>query len=386
MNPRMSLEEFVNFVRSKPLAEVAALPDDVLPDNLPAEMVRTAPQPLRGVLEKFAFSIGVRELREQQMFEQSFGVAAARAVDLAHDKEADIELNRLQQKIQDLAPTLANWRLKKMTHYAMGQALAPLRADVVEIHGLRARLARASLLLADCQKLPATETQPRFSAKIKQGITLINAQARKIDNALGEFHNLHMEVVAAELSEKRRQIDTSDNNKKELFEQIQALEAVIHRPASLSEKLMPWAKNKQLEENKQRLSELHQRILGEDWVMGENQLMRWLDVLVDASLYASQQSPVQETAKEDLYALLIAFCEQQEAAARNVARNPFVQANPEQAIQFMLMSERMILDYFSRKRAEISEWLGSAASDRLSSLDNLEKQLINEMKHNLKLV
>ena len=48
MNPRMSLEEFVNFVRSKPLAEVAALPDDVLPDNLPAEMVRTAPQKVVG--------------------------------------------------------------------------------------------------------------------------------------------------------------------------------------------------------------------------------------------------------------------------------------------------------------------------------------------------
>ncbi|MGD9888848.1 MAG: hypothetical protein AB7S56_06230 [Halothiobacillaceae bacterium] len=51
----------------------------------------------------------------------------------------------------------------------------------------------------------------------------------------------------------------------------------------------------------------------------------------------------------------------------------------------MLMSERMIFDYFARKRAEISEWLGGAAAERLRSLDGLEKQLISEMKSNLNL-
>lgn len=164
---------------------------------------------------------------------------------------------------------------------------------------------------------------------------------------------------------------------------MQALEEVIRRPVSLANKLMPWAKNKQIEDNKERLSELHQRILSEDWVMSETQLMRWLDVLVDANLYAPEQAQQLEQAREDMFFLLTAFCEQQEAAARSVARNPFVQADPQQAIQFMLMSERMILDYFARKRAEISEWLGSTAADRLQSLDGLEKQLILEMKQNL---
>lgn len=378
MTQRMSLEEFVNFARSTPIKELAECSVDRLPNNIPDEMIRNTAQPLRGVLEKMAFEIGVRELREQQVFEQMFGTSAARAVDLAQDQESEIARNQLQQKLDDLAPTLNTWRQKKLSNYGMGQAIMPAREAVVQIHSLRARIARAMLVLSDCLKNPA-----QFTEKLQSNLERLNQQAHELDAALGRFHTLHLEISAAEMREKRIQINASDNNKKELFEQIQALEEIIHRPASLASKLMPWAKNKQLEENKERLSELHQRILSEDWVMSETQLMRWLDVLVDANLYAADQSQQLEQAREDLYFLMTSFCEQQEAAARNVARNPFVQADPEQAIQFMLMSERMILDYFARKRAELSEWLGNTAAERLDALNQLEKQLIEEMRHNL---
>ncbi len=380
MTQRMSLEEFVNFARSKPIKELAEFPVELLPSNIPSEMIRSTAQPLRGVLEKMAFEIGARELREQQTFEHMFGTSAARAVDMAQDNEAEIAHNQLQQKIQDLAPTLNSWRQKKLSNYGMGQAIVPLREAVVHIHSLRARLARAMLVLSDCLKKPA-----QFADKLQLSYERLSKQAREIDAALGRFHTLHLEVSAAEMHEKHLQIDASDGNKKELFEQMQAVEEAIRRPVSLANKLMPWAHRKQLEENKERLSELHQHILSEDWVMSETQLMRWLDVLVDANLYAPDQAQQLEHAREDMYFLLTAFCEQQEAAAHNVARNPFVQADPQQAIQFMLMSERMILDYFARKRAEISEWLGSAAADRLQSLDGLEKQLLIEMKQNLHL-
>lgn len=375
---RMSLEEFVGMIRSRQIQELANLPLESLPDNIPAELIRGAAQPLRGLLEKLAFEVGARELREQQLFERMFGSTVARAIDLAHDNEAEIAHQLLLQKITDLTPTLEKWRSGKMTNYAMGQAIQPLRESVIQIHSLRARLARATLVLQDCLKNPGS-----FTEKLQHNIARLNKQAGEIDLALGDFHRLHLEIVAAEMHEKHLQINASDGNKKALFEQLHAIEEVLRRPASLASKFMPWANRKQTEENKERLSELHQRILSEDWVMSETQLMRWLDVLVDANLYATDQTALLKSAREDMYFLLTAFCEQQEAAARNVARNPFVQADPQQAIQFMLMSERMILDYFARKRAEINEWLGTAATERLHSLDDLEKQLIAEMKKNL---
>jgi len=82
--------------------------------------------------------------------------------------------------------------------------------------------------------------------------------------------------------------------------------------------------------------------------------------------------------------LLNAFCEQQEAAAKKIARNPFVQADPKQAIEYMLISERFILDYFAKKRAEVIEWLGNAADNRLQTLEGLEANLGIEMKRNLR--
>lgn len=378
MNQRMTLEEFTSYARSTPVKDLLNLPLDRLPDSIPNELIRNSPIPLRGALEKLAFDLGARELREQQLFEQLYGVAAARAVDLAHDNEAEIAHVRLRQKIADLEPVLEKWRQGKMTHYAMGQAMFPLRESVTQIHTLRARQARAQLVLADCVEKPGY-----FSETIQRNVELLRQQALEIDTALGEFHHLHIEVTAAEMQEKHRQISASDNRKKELFDQLAALEEIVHRPTSFANKLMPWANRKQEDANKERLSELHQRILSEDWVMSETQLMRWLDVLVDANLYAAEQKQLLANVQVDMHFLLTAFCEQQEAAARNVARNPFVQADPQQAIQYMLMSERMILDYFSRKRAELNEWLGRAAEDRLQALDGLEKQLIAEMQRNL---
>jgi len=378
MTKRMSLEEFVNFARSASIKEVAAIPPELLPDDIPSEMIRRTTQPLRGVLEKVAFDIGARELRDQQLFAKMFGTTAASAVNMSKGNEAAIAHQQLQLKIQDITETLGAWRQRQITNYAMEMAIKPLRESVVQIHALRARLAHAILILADCLKDP-----PQFAEKIQKAHERLNSQARILDAALGEFHNLHLEISAAEMREKHLQIDASDGNKKEFFDQLLAAEAAVHNPASLASRLMPWAKNQQLEDSKERLNELHQRILGEDWVLSETQLMQWLDVLVDANLYAAGQSQLLEQARDDMHFLLIAFCEKQEAAARNVARNPFVQADPQQAIQFMLMSERMILDYFARKRAEISDWLGDAAAERLESLNQIEKQLIEEVRRKL---
>ena len=102
---RMSLEEFVGLIRSKQVQELANLPLDSLPDNIPSELIRNSAQPLRGLLEKMAFDIGARELQEQQQFERTFGSTAARAVDLAHDNESEIAHQMLLRKIADLAPS-----------------------------------------------------------------------------------------------------------------------------------------------------------------------------------------------------------------------------------------------------------------------------------------
>jgi hypothetical protein len=44
------------------------------------------------------------------------------------------------------------------------------------------------------------------------------------------------------------------------------------------------------------------------------------------------------------------------------------------------------LDYFSNKKSSITAWLGEAAQNRIDSLGVLEKQLMTEMRKNIKRV
>ncbi|TQV64882.1 MAG: hypothetical protein FNT29_03370 [Halothiobacillaceae bacterium] len=381
MSQRLSVDEFVAKVRSLSVVEIGKLPLETLPETIPSDLIRNSPQPLRGVLEKLAFDVNVHELREQQGIEKTFGNTAAQAMDKARGYEADIAIARLRQKMADIAPSIEKWRAGKVTHYAMAQTMQTVRELVHDLHAERARLARAELVLHDCLANP-----DRFSARLQDAMERIRHFAGKIDLTLGEYHALQLEVTAAEMTDKRRQIQESDQKKKGLLEDLTALEEQLKRPTSLFSRLVPWTARKHEEGLKHNISDMHQRILSEEWVMAETQLTRWLDSMVDASLYMSAGTTQQHlrSARLNLFYLLNAFCEQQEAAAKQIARNPFIQVDPKKAIEYMLMSERFILDYFAKKRAEIIEWLGNAADTRLRSLENLEIDLITEMKRNIR--
>lgn len=382
MSQRMSIDQFISMVRSMPLDKVASLPLETLPETIPADLIRNSPQPLRGVLEKLAFDLNVHELREQQALEQQFGNQAAQALDKARGLEADLAIARLRQKIKDITPALEKWRAGKMTNYAMSQTMRGLREVVTEVHAERARLAKAEIVISDC----LLNNPGRFEGRLRDALERLKHFSGKVDAILGEYHALQLEVAAADMNDKRRQINDSDLKKKDLLEELTALEEQLKRPASLFSRLLPWGAKKQEESLKQRISDLHQRIMSEEWVMAESQLTRWLDAIVDASLYINSTATEQNLrqARLNLFFLLNAFCEQQEAAARQVARNPFIQVDPKKAIEYMLMSERFILDYFAKKRAEIIQWLGNAADNRLRQLEHLEVDLISEMKRNMR--
>lgn len=382
MSQRLTVDQFISMVRSMPLDKVASLPLETLPETIPAELIRNSPQPLRGVLERLSFDLNVHELREQQALEQQFGNQAAQALDKARGYEADIAIARLRQKIADTTPALEKWRAGKMTNYAMSQTMHGLRKIVTDVHAERARMAKAELVISEC----LLNNPGRFEGRLRDALERLKNFSDKLDATLGEYHALQLEVAAADMNDKRRQINDSDLKKKDLLEELNALEEQLKRPTSMFSRLLPWGAKKHEENIKHRISDLHQRIMSEEWVMAEGQLTRWLDAMVDASLYVNSPATQQNLRQSrlNLFFLLNAFCEQQEAAAKQVARNPFIQVDPKKAIEYMLMSERFILDYFAKKRAEIIQWLGNAADSRLRALEHLEVDLISEMKRNMR--
>lgn len=381
MSQRLNLEEFTAMVRELSAAELAKLPLDILPETIPTQLIRNAPGPTRAVLEKMAFAASQAELRAVQRMDQTLGATVLQAMDKARGYEAEIAISRLQHRMEDLKPTLNKWRAEKISHHSMAQSMLTLREEVRELQAERARQARAEVVL-----IQALQNPGGFAERIRQALDGVRAVSNKVDRSLGDYLILQLEVSSADMAEKRTQISEADKVRAALFEELAHLEEQVKSPGSWIARLMPWNSHKKEDFLRQQISDLYQRVMNEEWVMAESQLIRWLDVIVDASLYGSSDEGQNHlrSARLNLFFLLNAFCEQQEAAAKKIARNPFVQADPKQAIEYMLISERFILDYFAKKRAEVIEWLGNAADTRLKTLEGLEANLVVEMKRNLR--
>jgi len=381
MSQRLNIEEFSAMVRELSPAEIAKLPLEIMPETIPTQLIRNAPAPMRAVLEKIAFAASQAELRAVQRMDQSLGATVLQAMDKARGYEADIAIARLQHRMQDLKPTLERWRNGKISHHSMAQSMLTLREEVRELQAERARQARAEVVL-----IQALQNPGGFADRLRQALDGVRSVSNKVDRSLGEYLVLQLEVSSADMAEKRNQISEADKVRAALFEELAHLEEQVKSPSNWMARLMPWNSRKKEDFLRQQISDLYQRVMSEEWVMAESQLIRWLDVIVDASLYGSSDAGQNHlrSARLNLFFLLNAFCEQQEAAAKKIARNPFVQADPKQAIEYMLISERFILDYFAKKRAEVIEWLGNAADTRLQTLEGLEANLVTEMKRNLR--
>ncbi|MGD9887841.1 MAG: hypothetical protein AB7S56_01055 [Halothiobacillaceae bacterium] len=381
MSQRLNLEEFTAMVRELSPAEIAKLPLDIMPETIPTQLIRNAPAPMRAVLEKIAFAASQAELRAVQRMDQALGATVLQAMDKARGYEAEIAITRLQHRMRDLQPTLERWRAEKISHHSMAQSMLTLREEVRELQAERARQARAEVVLIQALANPGG-----FAERLRQALEGVRSVSNKVDQSLGSYIVLQLEVSSADMAEKRTQISEADKVRAALFEELAQLEEQVKAPSNWVSRLMPWGSRKKEDFLRQQISDLYQRVMNEEWVMAESQLIRWLDVIVDASLYGNSDAGQNHlrSARLNLFFLLNAFCEQQEAAAKKIARNPFVQADPKQAIEYMLISERFILDYFAKKRAEVIEWLGNAADSRLKTLEGLEANLVVEMKRNLR--
>jgi hypothetical protein len=135
-----------------------------------------------------------------------------------------------------------------------------------------------------------------------------------------------------------------------------------------------------------QLAELQRQKESTDVLISEKDLIEWLDLIVDASLSPTGQEKLDGRTKDmrmALFQLLVRYCKSQEDAARQVAKNPFSQSDPEQTIRFMLKSEEFVLDYFANKRRNLTEWLGEAAQKKMDSLQDIEDSMLSTMKDQL---
>lgn len=371
----MSLPEFRQLLERISAEELRQLPVDSLPDEIPLELVESARDDLRPILEDLSLTVGSRHLQRWGGDRQRFGEKAALALEEADRPHSHELADRFRQAVQDLA---SQWRDRHNDFSTRLERLEPQLDTLREEHGR---------LVFALQRIDDAIDANGHERRLDSGRMRLAEEVEHVERALATYYGLNLAVARSEMRAKREEIDSRQFEDRQIQERIDTLHEKLEKSqGAWRRKLQPSAARRERERLQARIHELTQDLKNRETVIAERDMTRWLDAVVDASLFAkgNEADRVLRDGRLQLFHLLNHFCAQQESAARQVAQNPFLQLDAQQTIEFLMVSERFIVQYFSRKRSDLTRWVGGEAKRKLGELDKVQGSILNEYRRHKK--
>lgn len=381
----LTLQEFTLFVRKASPAQIAKLRPENLPDDIPEELLEEAPYETRGAIENLLFESNALHMNLQMDVEDQFGEQVSTATSLAKQEGHSRAHREFDGKVKTLVEIYNTSKtnpqvLKTDTAEQLRSDLRSLALDLRQESGAFAH-ARGHLDQAILES-----TDEKFNKLFEVSRTAVKTKFDKIMKSMNVYTYVRVLEVANDMDYVRDHINSLENEvgmlKQDSAEKREQLK-------NLTSSFISRHRNaKRIEEVQEEISTILDEINRKEVVISEEDMLDWLDVIVDANLSDTVVQRAERTigtAKITLFSLLQKYCMLQESGARQVAQNPFSQIDPKQSIQYMLRSEKFILDYFLKKRDQMTIWLGDAAEAKLKALDGIEDKVLKELKRNNKL-
>lgn len=381
----LTLQEFTLFVRKASPAQIAKLRPEYLPEDIPDDLIEEAPYETRGAIENLLFEANAQHMNLQMEIEEEFGEQVSTAISLGKQDGH----SRAHREFDSKVKTLVEIYNTSKTNPAVlkTETAEQLRTD---LRGLALDLRQESGAFAHAQghlhKANLDCTDQRFSKLFEKSAVAVKTKFDRIMKSMNVYTYVRVLEVANEMDYVRDHINGLENEvgmlKQDAAERREQLK-------NLTSSFIGRRRNaKRIEELQDEISNILDEINRKEVVISEEDMLDWLDVIVDANLSDTVVQKAEKTlgtAKITLFSLLQKYCILQESGARQVAQNPFSQIDPKQSIQYMLRSEKFILDYFLKKRDMMTVWLGDAAEAKLKALDGIEDKVLKELKKNSKL-
>ncbi len=385
--PRISLEIFREMIATLPAEKLAAIPPEKLPEDIPMSLVNEAPLYVRPIVENLLLERNSLALRTRTQIKKHLGDTGLEALDTAKQTEDKanlrifatklLELKQLRQRCTRLDPQEGDRLLTRFL-----QNIDKLLPDIISE---QQQVNRGLKALKDTGNLPED-----LLRMIQRAQKRLKEQRDMIGKFLGDYFSEKMTVSHQIMQHRIEAIEEQESQQRQLAEEIEKLRAEL---VAVQKKLrLPFGRKKNLEESdalRLRITQLSTEMKTSEIPVDESELTLWLDALVETSLNPAaleRAKMATHKAKHNLLYLLQHYCEQQEASARHVARNPFVQVDPKKVIEYTMQSEQFILNYFQQKRIEATTQLTLAAEMKIEELDKIEKELLQELKQSRFLV
>ena len=306
-------------------------------------------------------------------------IEGALAVALEHD--SSIYDNAFKNKILLLVEMLQSAQrcTKRISNDTFVKHITSINSLLIDVRSETISMHESMGVL---QKVKPTNDadKKRFAGALQT----LKKETNSVGKILSEYYILRLKVLARAIHQKRKLIEIREETTQIKQQELDDLQADLREAQSLWKRTM---KRKQtIDETKktqQRIYDLVNEIKASEIVISENDLVLWLDAIVEASLNDDSRERVTKSLRQariSLFYLLNKFCASQEASAIQIAKNPFIQVDPEKAIKFVLMSETFILNYFTKKKNTATAWLSGAAETKMVELDQLQKDILSELR------
>lgn len=381
----LTLQEFSLFVRKASPAQIAKLRPENLPDDIPDELLEEAPYETRGAIENLLFESNALHMNLQMDVEQQFGEQVSTATNLAKQEGHSRAHREFDGKVKTLVEiyNTSKTNPKVLKTDTAEQLRSDLRGLALDLRQESGAFAHAKGHLDHAIKASSEE---KFNKLFETSKKAVITKFDKIMKSMNVYTYVRVLEVANDMEYVRDHINGLENEvgmlKQDAAEKREQLKNLT------SSFISRHRNSKRIEEVQEEISETLDEINRKEVVISEEDMLDWLDVIVDANLSDTVVQRAERTigtAKITLFSLLQKYCILQESGARQVAQNPFSQIDPKQSIQYMLRSEKFILDYFLKKRDQMTIWLGDAAEAKLKALDGIEDKVLKELKRNNKL-
>ncbi|PIE36628.1 MAG: hypothetical protein CSA54_03885 [Gammaproteobacteria bacterium] len=379
--PIWSAESLRQFLQTATAAEIQQLDIASLPDGLPEDLCEMAPAANRQAVEDLLFASNAYYLEQRQQMVDLYGEEVSMALDKAlvgTPCNSHLLFKKRLKVLVDLYQENRSRpsREQEALYQPHIDALEETLNDVKEEMG---ELARGAYMLREqLDNAPGALAQ-----RFKEASKTLDARYAPMQQSLNLYYYVRMIMTGNEMMRVRKESASLDGKARILQVQINVCRDELKRFQS---KMHLSRQEKTRKEHLQKqIADYVEDLQDYEVLISETDLVGWLDIIVEASMseYAKKRArQAIRTGRLELFSLLQKYCELQEAAAKQIARNPFSQTDPQQAIKFLLQSEQFILGYFARKKSAITAWLGGAAAGMIKELGNIEKSLLAEMKQN----
>lgn len=382
-NKRLTYEQFRKIALSNTPEVLLKLPKDSMPDEIPRSLVKEVDYKHRPMMENLIFEISSHKLNLMMGLSKEMGQDAQDAVALAKAPVESEEFTLFQKFSGELARAYIESKRKHqhLSPELFKQKFAHIKPRLMALRHRIGANYKARKTLVEAYKKAATHYKPL----LRQSVEELDTKRAVVDKSIGAFFFICISITAQHMARNREHIEKAERDAEAFYTSIDLMREELNHLCS------NYFKKKvnihQINHIKAEVIQTEEQIKALEVVINEDDLLMWLDVMVEASLSsesARKSDSIIRSARLTLFYLLNKYCFLQEEGARQVAETPFLRTDPKKTIQFMLGSEAFILKYFAEKRLEVSSWMGASAISRIDDIGDLEKDLLVQMKKSVR--